>query len=216
MDLSAVGSSISGMTEDLIDHDTRVGASSVTEAPFTWQLGEDSALIPRTPAIVEAHFALVMANYERLAQWFPDAYQEPPVLERMRSNFTMLGQAWLDGSLLPVSIAVRAGHAWRLVGWAQLEIDTDARRAEIGYWLDTDFVGRGLVTRAATAMLGHAFGALGLQRVGLRTTIDNVRSRSVAERLGFVQEGILREAAAFLGGRRDLVCYGLLANEWRG
>jgi ribosomal-protein-serine acetyltransferase len=64
-------------------------------------------------------------------------------------------------------------------------------------------------------LLDHAFGTLGLLRIGLRTTIDNTRSRSVAERLGFTQEGILREAAAFPDERRDLVVYGLLAREWR-
>ena len=199
-----------------MDHDVHTGTPIVTGVLFTWHLGDDAALILRTPDIVEAHFFLVMANYQRLARWFPDAYQQPPDLETMRANFRSLGQAWLDGSLLPLSIAVRSEGGWRLVGWAQLEIDTAARSAEIGYWLDTDFVGRGLVTRATTTMLGHAFGPLGMQRVGLRTTIDNARSRAVAERLGFTQEGILRAAAAFPDGRRDLVCYGLLANEWRG
>lgn len=189
--------------------------STVIAAPFTWPLGDDAALIPRTAALAEAHFALVEANYKRLAHWFPDAFQEPPTLERVRRNMAGAGQAWLEGSLLPLSIAVKVDGGWRLVGWAQLEIDGQARSAEVGYWLDEGFVGRGLVTRAVTAMLDHAFGPLGLDRVGLRATIDNERSRAVAQRLGFTQEGVLREYAAFPGERRDLVVYGLLAREWR-
>ena len=188
---------------------------TVIDARFTWSLGDDAALIPRTAAIAEAHFALVEANYQRLAQWFPDAFQEPPVLEVTRANLQEAGQAWQEGELLPLSIAVKSEDRWRLVGWAQLEIDLRARSAEVGYWLDAGFVGRGLVTRTVTALLDHAFGTLGLLRVGLRTTIDNTPSRSVAERLGFTQEGILREAAAFPDERRDLVVYGLLAREWR-
>ncbi|WP_162907833.1 GNAT family N-acetyltransferase [Allorhizocola rhizosphaerae] len=155
------------------------------------------------------------ANYERLARWFPDAFQEPPTLERVRANLKGAGQAWLEGSLLPLSIAVKAEGGWRLVGWAQLVIDSAARSAEVGYWLDADFEGRGLVRRTVTAMLDHAFGQLGLQRVGLQTTADNTRSRKVAEHLGFTQEGVLRENAAFPDERRDLVVYGLLAREWR-
>jgi ribosomal-protein-serine acetyltransferase len=189
--------------------------STVTAALFTWPLGDDAVLIPRTPAIAEAHYALVEANYKRLGQWFPDAYQEPPTLDGVRTNLTRAGQAWLDGSLLPLSIAVKAEGGWRLVGWAQLEIDGPARSAEVGYWLDAGFVGRGLVTRAVTAMLDHAFGTLGLHRVGLRAVADNERSRSVAQRLGFTQEGMLREYVAFPGEQRDLVIYGLLAREWR-
>jgi ribosomal-protein-serine acetyltransferase len=188
--------------------------STVVAAEFTWPLGDDAVLIPRTAAIAEAHFALVEANYQRLAQWFGDAYQEPPVLDETRANLVEAGQGWLDGSLLPLSIAVKADNGWRLVGWAQLEINRQARSAEIGYWLDTDFVGRGLISRTVTAVLDHAFGPLGLIRVGLCTTVDNTRSRNVAERMGFTQEGVLREAAVFPDERRDLVVYGLLAREW--
>ena len=189
--------------------------STVTAALFTWPLGDDVVLIPRTAAIAEAHFSLVEANYKRLAHWFPDAFQEPPTLDGVRANLQRAGQGWLDGSLLPLSIAVKAENGWRLVGWAQLEIDSRARSAEVGYWLDADFVGRGLVTRTVTAMLDHAFGPLGLERVGLQAIIDNTRSRSVAQRLGFTQEGVLREAAAFPHERRDYVVHGLLAREWR-
>jgi ribosomal-protein-serine acetyltransferase len=43
--------------------------STVTDALFTWPLGDDVALIPRTSAFAEAHLALVQANYQRLARW---------------------------------------------------------------------------------------------------------------------------------------------------
>jgi ribosomal-protein-serine acetyltransferase len=189
--------------------------STVATALFTWPLGDDVVLIPRTVAMTEAHFALVQANYERLGRWFPDAYQEPSTLEDSSASMERAGQAWLDGSVLPLFLAVKAEGGWRLVGWVNLEIDGAARSGEVGYWLDAGFVGRGLVTRAVTAVLEHAFGPLGLDRVGLQTVIDNTRSRNVARRLGFTQEGVLREYAAFPNERRDLVVYGLLAREWR-
>lgn len=163
----------------------------------------------------EASFRHALVNYERLARWFPDAFQKPPTLEGTRANLERAGQAWLEGSQLPLSIAVKAEDGWRLVGWVNLLIDGPARSGEVGYWLDAGFEGRGLVTRAVTAVLDHAFGPLGLHRVALQTTTDNKRSRSVAQRLGFTQEGVLREAAAFPHERRDLMVYGLLAREWR-
>jgi len=48
----------------------------------------------------------------------------------------------------------------------------------------------------------------------LQAVIDNERSRAVAERLDFTQEGILRECTNFPDGRRDLVIYSMLAREW--
>ena len=195
---------------------TDLGAdvSTVTAALFTCPLGDDAALIPRTAAIAEAFQALLEVNYERLAHWFPGVFDTPPTLERTRTDLERGGQAWLEGSQLPLAITVKAENGWRLVGWVNLLIDVPAGSAEVGYWLDADFEGRGLATRAVTAVLDHAFGPLGLNRVELQTTTNNRRSRSVAQRLGFTQEGVLREAAAFPGARRDVVVHGLLAREW--
>jgi RimJ/RimL family protein N-acetyltransferase len=179
---------------------------------FRWPLGDDAALIPRTPAIAEAYQELFEANYERLARWFP--FDRPPTAEEYRDGLKRRGEAWLEGSQLPLAIVVRAEGGWRLVGQVDLLIDRPARSADVGYWLDAGFEGRGLVTRAVTAVLNHAFGPLGLHRVELRTIPTNERSRSVAQRLGFRQDGVMREAAPFPDGRRDEVVYGLLASEW--
>jgi ribosomal-protein-serine acetyltransferase len=189
--------------------------STVTAAMFTHRLAEDAALLPRTTAIADAYQALMEANYERLADWFPGRFDVPPTLGSTRAELERSGRAWRDGSQLPLVIAVKSGSSWRLVGWVNLLIDSSARSAEVGYWLDAGSEGRGLVTRAVTAVLDEAFGPLGLHRVELQTTADNRRSRSVAQRLGFTEEGVLREAAVFPGGPRDVVVYGLLASEWR-
>lgn len=190
--------------------------STVTPAMFTCPLGHDAALIPCTVAIAEAHQALLMANYERLAQWDPgfDA-ENPPTLDETRARLEHQGHAWLEGTRLPLDIAVRAGQDWQLVGAIGLNCDMAVKVGEIGYWIDAAFEGRGLVTRAATAVLDQAFGHIGLDRVALRTGTDNVRSRNVARRLGFTEEGLLREAVIFPNGSRDDdVVYGLLAREW--
>jgi ribosomal-protein-serine acetyltransferase len=188
--------------------------STVTAALFTCSLGDDAVLIPRTVAIAEAYQALLEVNHERLARWFP-GFDESPTLEGTRAALERRSREWLEGSQLPLAIAVKAEDRWRLVGEVNLLIDGDARSAEVGFWVDVGFEGRGLVSRAVTAVLDHAFGPLGLHRVELRTNPTNQRSRSVAQRLGFTQEGVLREAAAFPDERRDDVVYGLLASEWQ-
>jgi len=86
-----------------------------------------------------------------------------------------------------------------------------------GYWVDRGHEGKGYVTEAAGAVLGLAFGPLGAHRVRVTCSENNVRSIAVAERLGFVREGCLREAAQTRGpgGSPDNeVIYGLLRREY--
>jgi RimJ/RimL family protein N-acetyltransferase len=187
--------------------------SAITPGSFTIPLGDDAALMPRTHAIAEEMQALLVTNHARLANWFP-GLDNPPTLEVTRLELEQREQAWLEGSQLPLAIAVQSGDTWRLAGTVTLLIHRRAGSGELGYWLDAEFEGQGLVTRAATAVLDQAFGPIGLSRVELRTNPDNARSRNVAQHLGFAQEGILREAAAFHNERRDEVVYGLLGREW--
>jgi RimJ/RimL family protein N-acetyltransferase len=188
--------------------------STVAAALFTFPLGDDAALLPRTPAIAEAYQELLADNFERLVRWLP-GLSESASLEQTRADLARRGQAWLDGSQLPLAIAVRADGGWRLVGEVNLLIDAPIRSAEVGYWLDADFVGRGLVARAVTVTLDWAFGPLGLRRIKLFAIAGNERSIGVAERLGFTREGVFRAAAIVSGAEHDVVGYGLLAREWR-
>jgi RimJ/RimL family protein N-acetyltransferase len=64
-------------------------------------------------------------------------------------------------------------------------IDWDVRAADVGYMLGAHARGRGSATRAVQLVAGWAFGALGLERLELRTIAENARSRAVAERAGF-------------------------------
>jgi ribosomal-protein-serine acetyltransferase len=182
-------------------------------AMFTFPLGADAALLPRTAALTGAYHELLAANQQRLARWEPWAAQ-PSTPESTRSFLEASGRAWLDGTELPAAIAVPNGDRWQLVGSAGLRISTYRQSAEAGYWIDAAFEGRGLVTRAMTALLDQAFGPLGLARVTVHTEVANQRSRALAARLGFTEEGVHRQAIGFPDGRRDEVAYGLLAAEW--
>jgi ribosomal-protein-serine acetyltransferase len=88
-------------------------------------------------------------------------------------------------------------------------------KAWISYWLSEEFQGKGLVTNAARAIVGHLF-ALGLNRVELYAQPDNLRSRAVADRLGFRPEGTLREIIGREGSYTDRVVHSLLPDEWAG
>ncbi len=86
-------------------------------------------------------------------------------------------------------------------------------RTEIGYWLREDLQGHGIMTRATRALVDFAFHNLGLNRVEIRAATDNRRSRAVPERLGFVQDGVLRDAAWLNDHFIDLVIYARLRSD---
>ena len=89
---------------------------------------------------------------------------------------------------------------------------------ELGYFADCAREGQGYVREAAQAVLGFAFEHLQAQRVRLSCNETNVRSWRLAERLGFVREGYLRESNnRFLlpdGAYSGDMIYGLLKREF--
>ncbi len=89
------------------------------------------------------------------------------------------------------------------------------RKAAIGYFLGSEFTGKGIVTKALQAVLGWCFGPLELNRVELRCATGNAPSIGVAERLGFVREGMLRQEECLHGVFVDQYVYGLLKAEFK-
>jgi ribosomal-protein-serine acetyltransferase len=93
--------------------------------------------------------------------------------------------------------------------------DLANRRVEIGYWVASRFQGRGLVTSACRVLITYLFDEVGMHRVELRACVGNERSRKVAVRLGFQEEGVMRKAMLRLGQWDDMVIYGLLREDWQ-
>lgn len=78
------------------------------------------------------------------------------------------------------------GIRWQFAAW---RID----RAELGYWLGTEYWNRGLMTEAAHHVLVFAFETLGLHKVTIGCLETNVGSRRVIEKLGFRHIGRLED-----------------------
>jgi ribosomal-protein-serine acetyltransferase len=93
-------------------------------------------------------------------------------------------------------------------------IDQSARSAEIGYWLAESLAGQGVMSRCVKTLADYAFRELNINRIELRAATANGRSRGVAKRLGFTQEGILRDAEWLNDHYVDQVVYSILKREW--
>lgn len=87
-------------------------------------------------------------------------------------------------------------------------------RTEIGYDLLPEHWGLGLMTEALVAILGFGFTRMGLHSVEAQIDPPNLRSRRVLERLGFQQDGLLRENYFFAGRFTDTAVFTLLRREF--
>jgi 8-oxo-dGTP diphosphatase len=85
--------------------------------------------------------------------------------------------------------AIERRHDARFMGVIGLKYPA-ADPAEVGFWLGREFWSQGYMTEALQAVLGHAFGALGLARMQAAANAENGASIRVLEKAGFVYLGV--------------------------
>jgi ribosomal-protein-serine acetyltransferase len=93
-------------------------------------------------------------------------------------------------------------------------IDWSNKTAYIGYWLGEEFQGNGIMTKVANALTDYAISELNLNKIEIRAAVGNKKSRSIPERLNFVNEGCIRQAEWLYDHYVDHIVYGILAEEW--
>ncbi|MFZ6722664.1 GNAT family N-acetyltransferase [Undibacterium sp. Ji49W] len=93
-------------------------------------------------------------------------------------------------------------------------LDAGCRRAEIGYEMDAAVWGQGYMHEALVALLNYGFNEMNLNRVEADIAPHNLGSAKTLERLGFIQEGFLRERWIVEEKVSDSALYGLLRSDW--
>jgi ribosomal-protein-serine acetyltransferase len=187
-------------------------AEDVPPSPFERvELRDDDILLrPLTVSDAAALFRLIDADRARLGRWLPWVEETRSERDSVRFIADATDERRRRRSLV-LGILV-GGSLHGTVGLHYVEWFD--RSAEVGYWITSGAEGRGYVTRAVRLLLAFAFGPAGLHRVVLRCAVGNDRSRAVAERLGFVREGVLREAHRVGGRFLDQHLYALLRHEF--
>ena len=88
--------------------------------------------------------------------------------------------------------------------------DWESRVTEIGYWSSPGWRGKGVMTEAAAGLARWALAEAGFERIEIRVAPGNAASLRVAEKAGFVREGVARNAGYTHDGRTDLVIFSLI------
>jgi ribosomal-protein-serine acetyltransferase len=90
------------------------------------------------------------------------------------------------------------------------KIDKQNKIGEIGYWLVEYMQGKGIVTKACKAIIDFCFMDLNLNRMEIKCGTENLKSKTIPERLNFSKEGIIRQGELLYGKFIDLNLYSLL------
>lgn len=155
-------------------------------------------------------FELIEANREFLKEWLPwldnNRYLQNTI------DFIKITQMQYERNETVQFALVHKEEIAGIVGFHR--IDWLNRATAIGYWIGEQYQGRGLVTRSCSKVLEYSFGRMGLNRIEIRCATENVRSRSIPERLGFKEEGLIRDAEWLYDHYVDHIVYGMLESDW--
>jgi RimJ/RimL family protein N-acetyltransferase len=150
---------------------------------------------------------------DEVARWL-DSIPQPYTAADANAWLSQTRHAWSDGAGCPFAVVDAA--TGRLLGGIGLRWNDRVNQVgEVGYWARRDARGRGVTTRAVRLVADWALRFAGCERLVLRADTLNIPSQRVAERAGFVREGIERSARFSPRQRRrvDFVVYSLLPDD---
>ena len=168
----------------------------------------DGTLVIRPPEDSDAAevLAAVRCSLAELSPWMPwatPAYDEANTLGWIRRE---LGH----GEHPFVMVAGDRG----IVGACGINRPDELNRfANLGYWVRTDTTGHGYATRATRLLAQYGFEHVGLARIEIVMSVENVPSRRVAERVGALHEGVMRRRLLLHRRHHDAHLYSLVATD---
>jgi ribosomal-protein-serine acetyltransferase len=179
---------------------------------FNLRVNDELELALQYENRVEEAFALIMANYEHIHEW-SSWLNEDFTLEKAREFCKQHEKNFANGD---GDIGLRIIYQGKIAGATGFhEINRKDKSAEIGYWLAKEFTGKGLATKSIAKLLEYGFDDLQLNRIVIKCVPENVKSRAIPEKLGFVQEGIEREGGWLHIRFVDHIVYSMLVKEWK-
>lgn len=159
----------------------------------------------------EALFGLLKNDWDYFREWMPNLHDNYS-LEDARNFIRNCLDRFASGK--DFSLGIWCEDV--LAGVVSLKsIDSVNRVGSLAYFLGASYQGKGLVTNACRVLLGYAFTELKLHRVDILCAPENIKSRAIAKRLGFKEEGRFREVQWLHTHFVDLVLYGMLESEWQ-
>ena len=174
------------------------------------EISKDLTLSPIKREDAHSIFALVEKNRSYLREWLPWLDFNTSVADSETFIQDSLNQATKQSGL--VMTICYQNSICGVIGFNS--INSLHRVCEIGYWIDADHQGLGIITKSTRALIKLAFEDLAMNKVCIPVAEQNTRSRAVPEKLGFKIEGVARDAEWLYDHYVNHVLYALLISEW--
>lgn len=162
-------------------------------------------LLPVHESFAEQYAELAKADYAYLCKWlhWPRVCHKPDDFK----NFILDSQkSYAEGTSMLCAI----DYQGKVIGNAGFKaIDQELSMAEIGYWIASDYQGKGIVTRICQYLIDYAFSTLNISKVQISVAENNSPSRAVCERLGMKLEGIITNSEKVGNQILDHAIYGI-------
>lgn len=161
----------------------------------------------------EEFYALIDRNREHIARGFPVTVANNTSLE---ATVVALGQSVVNQEKGENHYRyLRDTETNALIGYVLVKnIDRKINKCELAYFVDKDFQGKGIITKAVAGLIAFCFSELGMNKITICTALDNTASQRIAIKHGFTREGILRREFKNGGGDlEDLIYFGLLKSD---
>ncbi len=141
-----------------------------------------------------------------------------PITETMEEKFIEEAISGRDKTHVNFVIEAIENDKTKPIGATALtKIDHRSQTAELAIALgEIEYWGKEYGAEAARLIIEYGFNQLNLNRIESRVFGPNQRSLKLHQKLGFIREGVQRQAFYKNGEYMDIVCFGLLRKEWKG
>lgn len=167
-------------------------------------------LRPWRPGDAPALRAAIDESLDALRPWITWASREPTTLPELEARLARYAADFREGASWRYAVVDR--DAGELLGGASLHPYPGPGALEVGYWVRSSRLRRGVASAAAAALARHAFEARGVDRVEIWFDPGNLPSEAVARALGFAPAGS-RTTRRDDGSAREVEVYRLDAPD---
>ena len=157
---------------------------------------------------LDPYFELVQRNRERLADRFVGTVSRTKTLEEAQEFVEEMIKHTISNTYFPYVII--DDNEDRIIGFIDLKnIDWDIPKTQIGFYIDEDHEGKGIISKAVSKIIDYCFDEKGFEKLFMRIHPENLAAQKVAEKCGFELEGTIRKDYKTPSGKLvDLLYYG--------